>query len=156
MMNHKFLKICQRNHLTPTQTCSTIPPVCKEKDFTGGIFMEEAFEEIVELSLLFDFYGEMLGEHKKKIFEDYVLNDLSLAEIAEEEGISRQGVHDTVKRCTKQLKEYEAALHLVEKFQNMKNKLTKASAFLGATNQRTDASNIEEVRKLLAEMLEEL
>lgn len=118
--------------------------------------MEEAFEEIVELSLLFDFYGEMLGEHKKKIFEDYVLNDLSLAEIAEEEGISRQGVHDTVKRCTKQLKEYEAALHLVEKFQNMKNKLTKASAFLGATNQRTDASNIEEVRKLLAEMLEEL
>ena len=118
--------------------------------------MEEAFEEIVELSLLFDFYGEMLGEHKKKIFEDYVLNDLSLAEIAEEEGISRQGVHDTVKRCTKQLKEYEAALHLVEKFQNMKDKLTKASEFLGTSNKEADASNIEEAKKLLAEMLEEL
>ena len=118
--------------------------------------MVESFEEIVELSLLFDFYGEMLGEHKKKIFEDYVLNDLSLAEIAEEEGISRQGVHDTVKRCTKQLKEYEAALHLVEKFENMKNKLTKASGFLGVTNKAVDASNIEKARKLLAEMLEEL
>ncbi|MBQ8039767.1 MAG: YlxM family DNA-binding protein [Lachnospiraceae bacterium] len=92
--------------------------------------MVESFEEIVELSLLFDFYGEMLGEHKKKIFEDYVLNDLSLAEIAEEEGISRQGVHDIVKRCTKQLKEYETALHLVEKFQNMKSKLTEASELL--------------------------
>ena len=96
--------------------------------------MVESFEEIVELSLLFDFYGEMLGEHKKKIFEDYVLNDLSLAEIAEEEGISRQGVHDIVKRCTKQLKEYETTLHLVEKFQNMKNKLTEASALLGNPN----------------------
>ncbi len=92
--------------------------------------MVESFEEIVELSLLFDFYGEMLGEHKKKIFEDYVLNDLSLAEIAEEEGISRQGVHDIVKRCTKQLKEYETTLHLVEKFQNMKEKLTKAAGLL--------------------------
>lgn len=150
--------------MTPAKTCSTIPPVCKEKDFTGGIKflnhtgveMVESFEEIVELSLLFDFYGEMLGEHKKKIFEDYVLNDLSLAEIAEEEGISRQGVHDTVKRCTKQLKEYEAALHLVEKFQNMKNKLTKASALLGVPGKAVDASDIAKARKLLAEMLEEL
>ena len=118
--------------------------------------MVESFEEIVELSLLFDFYGEMLGEHKKKIFEDYVLNDLSLAEIAEEEGISRQGVHDVVKRCTKQLKEYEEALHLVEKFQNMKEKLTKASALLGTENKEADASDIAEARKLLAQMLEEL
>ena len=118
--------------------------------------MVESFEEIVELSLLFDFYGEMLGDHKKKIFEDYVLNDLSLAEIAEEEGISRQGVHDIVKRCTKQLKEYEATLHLVEKFQNMKSKLTKASEFLNVSNEATNSSNIIKARKLLAEMLEEL
>jgi len=118
--------------------------------------MVESFEEIVELSLLFDFYGEMLGEHKKKIFEDYVLNDLSLAEIAEEEGISRQGVHDVVKRCTKQLKEYEEALHLVEKFQNMKEKLTKASGLLGTENKEADASDIAEARKLLTQMLEEL
>ena len=118
--------------------------------------MVESFEEIVELSLLFDFYGELLGEHKKKIFEDYVLNDLSLAEIAEEEGISRQGVHDIVKRCTKQLKEYEAALHLVEKFQNMKIKLTKASELLAVPAETTDASKIEKARHLINEMLEEL
>lgn len=118
--------------------------------------MVESFEEIVELSLLYDFYGEMLGDHKKKIFEDYVLNDLSLAEIAEEEGISRQGVHDTVKRCTKQLKEYEAALHLVEKFQNMKTKLTKAAGLLEAQAEPIDAANIEAARKLMQEMLTEL
>ena len=118
--------------------------------------MVESFEEIVELSLLFDFYGEMLGEHKKKIFEDYVLNDLSLAEIAEEEGISRQGVHDIVKRCTKQLKEYEAALHLVEKFQNMKNKLTKAAGLLESPADSIDTDSIKAAKKLLTEMLEEL
>lgn len=118
--------------------------------------MVESFEEIVELSLLFDFYGEMLGEHKKKIFEDYVLNDLSLAEIAEEEGISRQGVHDIVKRCTKQLKDYEEALHLVEKFQSMKNKLTKVSELLNVSEETVNTENITEAKKLLSEMLEEL
>ncbi len=119
--------------------------------------MIESFEEIVELSLLYDFYGEMLGDHKKKIFEDYVLNDLSLAEIAEEEGISRQGVHDVVKRCTRQLKEYEAALHLVEKFQNMKEKLTKAATLLdGGQNIEPVQADIAAARTLLQEMLTEL
>ena len=118
--------------------------------------MVESFEEIVELSLLFDFYGEMLGEHKKKIYEDYVLNDLSLAEIAEEEGISRQGVHDIVKRCTKQLKEYETTLHLVEKFQNMKTKLTKAAELLDGSADSIDSDNVIAVKKLMQEMLEEL
>ncbi len=119
--------------------------------------MVESFEEIVELSLLYDFYGEMLGDHKKKIFEDYVLNDLSLAEIADEEGISRQGVHDIVKRCTKQLKEYEAALHLVEKFQKMKEKLTTATELLEEElKEAPELKKLSEARKLMQEMLSEL
>lgn len=77
-------------------------------------------DRIVELSLLFDFYGELLKDHKKQIFEDYVLNDLSLSEIAEEQGISRQGVYDVVKRCSKELNEYENKLKLIEKFEHTK------------------------------------
>lgn len=118
--------------------------------------MVNEMEEIVELSLLFDFYGEMLGDHKKQIFEDYVLNDLSLAEIADEEGISRQGVHDIVKRCTKQLKEYEAALHLVEKFQNLKAKLTEASELLSLEVQKDDNKNLEKAVSILTEVMTEL
>jgi predicted DNA-binding protein YlxM (UPF0122 family) len=113
-------------------------------------------EEIVELSLLYDFYGEMLGDHKKQIFEDYVLNDLSLAEIADEEGISRQGVHDIVKRCTKQLKEYEAALHLVEKFQNMKKKLTDVSELLTIEVSNNCNKNLEKAKSILTEVMTEL
>ena len=118
--------------------------------------MVESMEEIVELSLLFDFYGEMLGEHKKKIFEDYVLNDLSLAEIADEEGISRQGVHDVVKRCTKQLKEYEAALHLVEKFEQMKEKLTEVSALLTIEVQKDNNENMLKAKAIIEEVMTEL
>jgi predicted DNA-binding protein YlxM (UPF0122 family) len=55
---------------------------------------------------LYEFYGDLLNEHQKKIYEDYVLNDLSLGEIAENEGITRQGVHDLVKRATNTLLEY--------------------------------------------------
>ena len=118
--------------------------------------MANSMEEIVELSLLFDFYGEMLGDHKKQIFEDYVLNDLSLAEIADEEGISRQGVHDIVKRCTKQLKEYESALHLVEKFQNMKKKLTDVSELLTIEVSNDSNQNLEKAKSILTEVMTEL
>ena len=118
--------------------------------------MVNSMEEIVELSLLFDFYGEMLGDHKKQIFEDYVLNDLSLAEIADEEGISRQGVHDIVKRCTKQLKEYEATLHLVEKFQNMKKKLTDVSELLTIEVSNNSNKNLEKAKSILNEVMTEL
>lgn len=73
-------------------------------------------ERIVEQGLLYDFYGELLTEHQKKIYEDVVYNDLSLSEIAQENGISRQGVHDMVRRCNHMLTEYENKLHLVERF----------------------------------------
>lgn len=84
------------------------------------ILMDEKLKEKVELSILFDFYGELLKDHNKHIFEDYIQNDLSLSEIGEEQGISRQGVYDIVKRCTKQLKGYEDKLNLVKKFESTK------------------------------------
>ena len=50
--------------------------------------------EILEQTLLYDFYGELLTEHQKEIYEQFVLEDLSLSEIAEQAGISRQGLDD--------------------------------------------------------------
>ena len=62
-------------------------------------------EKIFEQGILYDFYGELLTEHQQKIYEAAVYNDLSLGEIAEEQGISRQGVHDLIKRCDRILDE---------------------------------------------------
>ncbi len=73
-------------------------------------------ERIVEQTLLFDFYGELLTEHQRNVYEDVVLNDCSYAEAAEQYQISRQGVHDLIKRCNRILEDYEAKLHLVKKF----------------------------------------
>ena len=73
-------------------------------------------DKIYEQTMLFDFYGELLTEHQRSIYEDAVYNDMSLGEIAEERGISRQGVHDLIKRCDKILQDYESKLHLVERF----------------------------------------
>ena len=77
-------------------------------------------EKIFEQGLLYDFYGELLTEHQRSIYEDDVFNDMSLGEIAEERGISRQGVHDLIKRCDKILQDYESKLHLVERFAKAK------------------------------------
>lgn len=77
-------------------------------------------DKIYEQTMLFDFYGELLTEHQRRVYEDAVYNDLSLGEIAKEQGISRQGVHDLIRRCDKILQDYESKLHLVERFARAK------------------------------------
>lgn len=77
-------------------------------------------DRLIERGLLFDFYGELLTEHQQRIYSEAVFNDLSLAELSEAEGISRQGVHDLIKRCDKLLEGYEDKLKLVSKFQRIK------------------------------------
>ena len=77
-------------------------------------------EKFVEQGYLYDFYGELLTERQQQVYESVVLEDYSLSEVAEDLGISRQGVHDMIKRCNKTLEEYEQKLHLVEKFLNIR------------------------------------
>lgn len=108
--------------------------------------MEENMEKIVEQGLLYDFYGELLTPHQRRIYEDAVFNDLSLSEIAQEEGISRQGVHDLIRRCDRTLEEYESRLHLMRRFGQIRQKLEQIRQLCGD----------EEVRRLTEEIMEEL
>lgn len=80
-------------------------------------------EKFVEQTLLYDFYGELLNEHQRGIYQDIVFDDLSLSEVADEYGISRQGVHDLIKRVNNTLNGYEEKLHLVSKFIETKEKV---------------------------------
>ena len=82
-------------------------------------------EKIFELAMLYDFYGELLNDTQKEVFEEYVLDNLSLSEIAEQRGISRQGVHDMIKRSSKALEEYEDKLHLVNRFMTIKEDINR-------------------------------
>jgi len=71
----------------------------------------------LRVAVLFDFYGEMLTEKQKDVIDLYYNEDLSLAEIAEHEGISRQGVRDNIKRGEAYLFELEDKLHFAANYQ---------------------------------------
>ena len=74
------------------------------------------FEKDMKISFLLDFYGEVLSERKRMVLDYYYNDDLSLAEIAEEIGISRQGVRDLIKKAEEELHFYEEKLGLAERF----------------------------------------
>lgn len=113
-------------------------------------------EEKVEQAYLYDFYGELLNEHQRKIYEDFVFNDLSLGEIADEEGISRQGVHDMVKRCTKTLEGYEQKLHLIAKFHSAKRKVERIRQLVEGFHTDGDEDVFAEIQQISSQILEEL
>ena len=109
-------------------------------------------EKFVEQALLYDFYGELLTEHQKKIYEDAVFGDLSLGEIAQEYQISRQGVHDLVKRCNKILAGYEEKLKLVQKFNQTKQMVEEIKELAGAYKRTGDKKLIDQIEVLSEEI----
>lgn len=118
---------------------------------------QAVMERIVEQGLLYDFYGELLTDHQKSVYEDAVYNDMSLAEMAGQYGISRQGVHDLIRRCDKLLAEYEEKLHLVKKFTEAKKTLARIDA-LAKGAERPDEpeckERLDEICKLTAGLME--
>ena len=113
-----------------------------------------AMEKIVEQSLLFDFYGELLTDHQKSVYQDAVFNDMSLSEVADCYGISRQGAFDLLKRCDRIMQGYETKLHLIERFSNAKNRLHEIQQLLEDTSSLSE--NKQKVSDLITEIIEEL
>ena len=90
-------------------------------------------DDILQLTLLYDFYGELLTEKQKQVYELHYQNDLSLTEIGEELSISRQAVRDQLKRTEKILLDYEEKLQLVSRFQAQKKCRAGNEAHHGGT-----------------------
>ena len=83
------------------------------------------FEKDLKISYLLDFYGDLLTERKKEVMDMYYNEDLSLAEIAEQIGISRQGVRDLIKKAEDELTFFEEKLGLASKMRALKIHATK-------------------------------
>lgn len=120
-------------------------------------------DRLYEQTMLFDFYGELLTEHQRSVYMDAVYNDMSLGEIAEERGISRQGVHDLIKRCDKILWDYESKLHLVERFARAKETVKEigrlAECEIPEAGQETEPAIRERLQRIGAlsqELMKEL
>lgn len=113
-------------------------------------------EKIVEQGILYDFYGELLTEHQKRIYEAAVYENLSLSEIAADAGISRQGVHDLLKRCDRILAGYENRLHLVEKFLRTKKRVESIGLLAAESKNARDTEALTRIQELTVEILEDL
>lgn len=95
----------------------------------------DTMEEIVKQGLLYDFYGELLTEHQKEVYEAYVFENLSISEIASLNGISRQGASDLIKRINKLLLAYEDKLKLVDRFTRIREKIENNNNLSSAEKQ---------------------
>lgn len=105
-------------------------------------------DKILEQSLLYDFYGELLTEHQRNIYREVVFEDYSLSEVAEENGISRQGVHDLIKRCDKALRDYEAKLGLVERFEETRRLVAQITELTREFERTGDAACVRAIEQL--------
>ncbi len=119
----------------------------KEEESVLGIFL---MEENVRLAYLYDFYGELLKPGQKELFLEFVFQDLSLQEMADELGISRQAVHDRVHRCIRILENYERKLHLLEKYQRIG---TMAEAI---EKELQEIESGESIKKKITDLLQEI
>ena len=100
---------------------------CKENIFTGSEVLT-VMEKNVKVSLLFDFYGELLKPSGRNAVDLYYNEDLSLSEIAAQTGITRQGVRDSIKRCEQQLFELEEKLGLFKRFVQLEGGLDRIAS----------------------------
>ncbi len=83
------------------------------------------FEKNLNIGYLLDFYGDMLSERKRSVMDMYYNEDLSLAEIAAEIEISRQGVRDIIKKSEEELNFYETKLGLAKKLRSTEEQTDK-------------------------------
>ena len=102
-------------------------------------------EKTTRVNFLYDFYQTLLTEKQRIYMQLYYLDDLSLGEIAEEYGVSRQAVYDNVRRTEAMLEDYEDKLNLFSKFQKRMEMIEELEQLLPTMNQETS----EKVRVLL-------
>ena len=138
-----------------------IKKMCQEKNLDTSFFMlydsqGDEMERFVERSFLFDFYGELLTDHQQNVYKQVVFEDYSVSEVAREAGISRQGVHDMVRRCDKLLEEYEAKLHLVERFLALRGQTMEIQKLAAADNTDPYPGRMESIREIASRIIEEL
>lgn len=123
--------------------------------------MVQTLEEIVHIGRLFDFYGGLLTERQRLFLQLYYFEDLSLAEIADDAGVSRQAVHDVIRRAETALKNYESGLGLVARSLVREHQLREVAAGLSRVCHRLEkkgigeSADLDRLRVLLERVIEE-
>ena len=133
--------------------CLTIQIICIiiAEVYSFFLYTKELYimEKNIEVSLLLDFYGELLKPSVRETIDLYYNDDLSLAEVAAQCGITRQGVRDSVKRGEAQLFGFEKKLGLLKRFRELEAGLSEIAE---TARQISERSNDETTRSLAREI----
>ena len=115
-------------------------------------------DDITRQSLLYDFYGALLTDRQNEVMKLYHEENLSLAEIAGELDISRQGVHDALKKAEKSLTAYEEKLGLVERFTGTSQAIEqideRIEQLIAKSGKSAFASELKEIRNVIDKLEE--
>ena len=114
--------------------------------------MKENIGTVQYASMLYDFYGALLSENQHEVMTMYHEDNLSLSEIADELGMTRQAVHYTLKKAEAKLEEYDNKLGLVENYRINQERAEKAIAALGELN--INENKLEPIIKMIEELAE--
>ncbi len=111
-------------------------------------------ESKIETGWLLDFYGPLLTDRQQELLRLSCEEDLSLAEIAEQAGVSRQGVHDILHRATQQLYQLEEKLGMLQRFRRMQYGLDSLLNFLNGVQGAASAEQVAAVKQRISELLQ--
>jgi len=112
-------------------------------------------DKVLRIAKLYDFYGALLTERQRQCIEMHYLSDLSLGEIANEQKVSRQAVHDILRRAEQLLEDYEAKLCLVARNEQERRELLRIASLLGSLPAEQQAiPAISESQRILARLLD--
>lgn len=118
--------------------------------------MANSLDKVIDITLLLDFYGELLTDKQKQMLEMYFEEDLSLGEIAQVQDVSRQAVHDLVKRGEKILRDYEDKLGLVAKYMEQRHQLALYHQELAKAIDEENLDKIKDVNTRIGEFVDSL
>ena len=100
------------------------------------------FEKDMHVADLLDCYGDLLSENKRNLIDLYYNEDYSLSEIAENAGMTRQGVRDSIKKSETELRAWEDKLHFVQKIGDANEKIARAAEVLASMEQTEDVASV--------------
>lgn len=106
------------------------------------------FEKKMKLDALYEFYGKMLTDKQNEIMDLFCNMDYSLGEISELQGVSRQAIHDTIKRTEKVLDHYEVQLGLYARFQEKQEAFESILALLAQYEMTRDETYISQIKQI--------
>ena len=110
-------------------------------------------DEILRRTLLFDFYGELLTKHQQEVYQEVVFDDVSYSELAQRDNVSRQSIHELVRKCDRTLEAYEEKLGLVERFESIRKNVSLIRQTL---DQQESSPEKDAILKITDQILKEL